>query len=263
MSSHGKPSPENVQRPEGLSISPFRDIAQRTVARPRVPIVGRDGELDILRRRLADVVAERGGLELIGGEAGIGKTALATTLAAEAAEAGARVLVGRCYDRTEPPPYGPWTEIAQQIRADLSVSPAPILPSLDAAPSQAMLFEQVSIDVCGTFPASRSFLCQTPPLARSTVLSIAAARPQAAHGWSVATRCRPRQAICAGKVSGSAARRRSQVRRAGKRPSGSTSSARNCPISAVGWPRTVSNSCALCKWRTIVTASAFANSRSE
>ena len=51
-----------------------------------------------------------GRLVLIGGEAGIGKTALAEALLAEAAEQGALVLVGRCYDLSETPPYGPWRE---------------------------------------------------------------------------------------------------------------------------------------------------------
>jgi hypothetical protein len=35
---------------------------------------------------------------------------------------------------------------------------------------------------CGMTPASRSALCQTPPRARSTVLSIAAARPHVNQG---------------------------------------------------------------------------------
>jgi hypothetical protein len=40
----------------------------------------------------------------------------------------------------------------------------------------------VSIDVCGTTPCSRCFLCHTPPFARSTGLSMEAARPHVAHG---------------------------------------------------------------------------------
>ncbi len=46
----------------------------------------------------------------------------------------------------------------------------------------------VSIEEWGTTPASRSFLCQTPPLARSTVLSMAAARAYASQGSMSATR---------------------------------------------------------------------------
>ncbi len=78
---------------------------------PSPPLVGRDRELATLRERLAAACAGRGGVVLIGGEAGIGKTALADALCREATERGALALVGRCYDLTETPPYGPWVEL--------------------------------------------------------------------------------------------------------------------------------------------------------
>ena len=62
-------------------------------------------------------LAGHGSLVLIGGEAGIGKTALAEALCREAAEQGALVLVGRCYDLTETPPYGPWVELFGTLSA--------------------------------------------------------------------------------------------------------------------------------------------------
>src|SRR6187399_2103585 len=74
------------------------------------PLVGRERERALLRDRLDGTLARSGGLVLIGGEAGIGKTALAEWLCAEAAGRGALVLVGRCYDLSETPPYGPWAE---------------------------------------------------------------------------------------------------------------------------------------------------------
>ncbi len=43
---------------------------------PATPLVGRDRELALLRAHLDAVIAGRGGLVLIGGEAGIGKTAV-------------------------------------------------------------------------------------------------------------------------------------------------------------------------------------------
>src|SRR5438270_4034233 len=87
--------------------SPSRDAS---------PLVGRDRELAILRERLTAALAGHGGLVLIGGEAGIGKTALAEALCREAEDRGALVLVGRCYDLTETPPYGPWLEIFERYR---------------------------------------------------------------------------------------------------------------------------------------------------
>ena len=73
-------------------------------------LVGREHEQAVLRDALAAALAGRGSLVLIGGEAGIGKTALAEALLVEAGERGALVLVGRCYDLAETPPYGPWGE---------------------------------------------------------------------------------------------------------------------------------------------------------
>src|SRR6187551_718015 len=86
---------------------------------PGAALVGRDREQAALHDALAAALAGRGSLVLIGGEAGIGKTALAEWLLTEAAERGALVLVGRCYDLSETPPYGPWQEaLVRAPRAD-------------------------------------------------------------------------------------------------------------------------------------------------
>ena len=110
------------------------------------PLVGRDRERRLLREHLAAVLAGRGGLVLIGGEAGIGKTALAEALGAEAQAHGALVLVGRCYDLSETPPYGPWTELLEQLPA-LPDRPPPALVAQggvgEGVASQAALFAQV------------------------------------------------------------------------------------------------------------------------
>ena len=82
------------------------------------PLVGREREQGMLRDALAAALAGRGSLVLIGGEAGIGKTALAEATLHEAAEAGALVLVGRCYDLAETPPYGPWAEALARAPRD-------------------------------------------------------------------------------------------------------------------------------------------------
>lgn len=70
----------------------------------RLPLlVGRDGEQARLRERLAATLTGAGSLVLIGGEAGIGKTALAEALCQEAVSQGILVLVGRCYASTDRP----------------------------------------------------------------------------------------------------------------------------------------------------------------
>jgi predicted ATPase len=76
----------------------------------RATLFGREREQALLLHRLGEALGGQGGLVLIGGEAGIGKTALAAWLAAEARRAGARVFLGGCDDLTITPPFGPWIE---------------------------------------------------------------------------------------------------------------------------------------------------------
>jgi hypothetical protein len=111
------------------------------------PLVGRDRELAILRRQLDAALGGRGSLVLIGGEAGIGKTALAEAICREAAERGAIVLVGRCYDLTETPPYGPWVEAFTRYPSGENLPPLPVAfatrGTVGAVASQDALFRQV------------------------------------------------------------------------------------------------------------------------
>jgi hypothetical protein len=66
-----------------------------------------------------------GSLVLIGGEAGIGKTALAEALCRDAADQGALVLVGRCFDLAETPPYGPWVDLFARYQPAAGMPPLP------------------------------------------------------------------------------------------------------------------------------------------
>lgn len=83
----------------------------------RAIIVGRQRELELLRRRSTATLAGRGGVVLIGGEAGIGKTTLVGILSHRARQHGALVLTGHCYDLTATPPYGPWLEMTDLYQA--------------------------------------------------------------------------------------------------------------------------------------------------
>jgi predicted ATPase len=73
-------------------------------------LVGRATELATLRAALDAAVAGRGALVLVTGEPGIGKTTLLSETARVAADRGAHVLRGRCWDVGGAPAYWPWTQ---------------------------------------------------------------------------------------------------------------------------------------------------------
>jgi len=69
------------------------------------PFVGRPEAVDALRRRSDGVRAGRGGLTVIEGEAGVGKSTLVEGLVRDARAKGLRVLVARARSLDNPPPY--------------------------------------------------------------------------------------------------------------------------------------------------------------
>ena len=110
-------------------------------------LVGRDRELRDLRRLLDLAMDGRGQLVLLGGEAGVGKTTIAEALCREAADRGALAIVGRCYDLTDTPPYGPWTDAFgdYQPEGDLP-SPLATIPrteAADAITTRSALYDRV------------------------------------------------------------------------------------------------------------------------
>ena len=114
---------------------------------PPLPLFGRERERARLRDALDAARVGRGSLVLIGGEAGIGKTALVEALLHEAAGRGGRALTGRCYDRTETPPYGPWIELfgGYWQADDLPAPPGAFARrgTVGEVAGQAALFEEV------------------------------------------------------------------------------------------------------------------------
>ena len=80
--------------------------------------VGRERELGTLSSALDAAVAGQGGLFLLIGEPGIGKTRLATELAARAAAGGMSALWGRCWEAEARPPYWPWIQVIRPLLRD-------------------------------------------------------------------------------------------------------------------------------------------------
>ncbi|MFB4317595.1 AAA family ATPase [Actinomadura sp. 21ATH] len=79
-------------------------------------LIGRNAPLGMLRSRIERAVTSHGGLVLVTGEAGIGKTSLVCGAAAEAARRGMRVLRGACWDSDVAPGLWPWTQALRALR---------------------------------------------------------------------------------------------------------------------------------------------------
>ncbi len=148
----------------------------------RIPLVGREEELQSLRGDLAEVMAGRGRVALLAGEPGIGKTRLAEELAADAVEQGAAIVWGRCYEGRGAPAFWPWTQIVNGLLALIDAGDraavvgsaggraGPDRPRAARAPHRR-----------ATAPAPRSRSGPVPALPRRIRLCAARSRPRPAR----------------------------------------------------------------------------------
>jgi DNA-binding CsgD family transcriptional regulator len=90
----------------------------------RTPFVGRQRELGRLLERLEAAGRDEGGVVLVAGEPGIGKSRLLAELAERARTDGWQVLAGRAYETEGMPPYLPFTEA---LRAYVRACPDDVL----------------------------------------------------------------------------------------------------------------------------------------
>ncbi|MFK4066200.1 AAA family ATPase [Streptomyces sp. NPDC029674] len=82
-------------------------------------LLGRDDVLRAVRGQLGRAGRGQGGLLLVTGEAGIGKTALTGCAVHEARRAGMAVLRGSCWGADGTPGYWPWTQVIRGLRRSL------------------------------------------------------------------------------------------------------------------------------------------------
>ena len=83
--------------------------------KPDRMFVGRERQLAQLMAGVEDLERGRGSVVLIRGEPGIGKTWLAEEGAVRAAERGALVLSGRCWESGGAPAYWPWVQCLRKL----------------------------------------------------------------------------------------------------------------------------------------------------
>ncbi|MEU0154376.1 AAA family ATPase [Micromonospora fulviviridis] len=78
-------------------------------------IIGREHPAALLRAEVDRVTASHGGLVLVAGEPGIGKTTLVGAAADEARRRGALVLGAACWDSDSAPGYWPWVQVLRRL----------------------------------------------------------------------------------------------------------------------------------------------------
>ena len=83
-----------------------------------LPLLGRTRELADLDATLEETATGHGGLVLLTGEPGIGKTRLATALGERAATDGHRVAWARGWDGGGAPAFWPWVQVVRALAAD-------------------------------------------------------------------------------------------------------------------------------------------------
>ena len=134
-----------------LAADPIDESGSEPARRYMLPFVGRRLEVDQLLTCWSRAARANGGLALIGGEAGIGKSRLAAELARVVEAEGGRILVGS----TACPEREPYECVIEAIRAGL-----PLIASLDIDPLRLAIIAQLVPELS----ASRPGLPEVPPV---------------------------------------------------------------------------------------------------
>jgi len=110
-------------------------------------LIARDEEQAALAEALAAAARGRGQAILVGGEAGVGKTAVLRAFAENARATAARVLVGECIEVDARRALGPFMDIVEQARRASYIRPedaqrlAPLLTGEADPTLQPRLFD--------------------------------------------------------------------------------------------------------------------------
>ncbi|WP_336215141.1 BTAD domain-containing putative transcriptional regulator [Nonomuraea sp. LPB2021202275-12-8] len=160
-----------------LEARPAPPDTAAAVAAGSERLVGRDEELRTVEARLAEARVGRGGLIVVTGEAGIGKTSLARAAAELAAARGFRVAWGRCLDGGAAPAFWPWRQagvISARAHDELFDLYDDVIAHLRAGPNLLVLEDLHWADA-----SSLKLLGHVAgELARTSTLAVATLRPE-------------------------------------------------------------------------------------
>jgi predicted ATPase len=81
-------------------------------------LVGRRAAIGALRSAVDAALAGAGGVALLAGEAGMGKTTLALEAVAYARARGAVAVWGTCWEGDGAPGYWPWIQVVRALAGD-------------------------------------------------------------------------------------------------------------------------------------------------
>jgi hypothetical protein len=106
-------------------------------------LIGREHPVAVLRAEVERATDSHGGLVLVTGEPGIGKTTLVTGAADEARRRGALVVGGACWASDSAPGYWPWVQVLRGLRR----APDDWAAAQEAAgPGLAVVLGEIDVD---------------------------------------------------------------------------------------------------------------------
>ncbi len=114
-------------------------------------LIGRERQLRLLRDKIDGVCGGRGGLILVTGEPGVGKTALVTEAVQETRDTDPLVLIASCWDSEVAPGYWPWTQVLRQLRRRLAADVWAAIDQPSTASISALLGETQARPTDGDF----------------------------------------------------------------------------------------------------------------
>ncbi len=146
-----------LEQDPGLDWSPLPASSVRVVASPVSPtagdarpagervLLGRDAEVGALDAAVRRTAEGQGGVWVLSGEAGIGKTRLVQEVAARARASGTVVAVGQTDEASDNTPYWPWGQVFRNLPGISREGPVGVVTGTGVASAEASTLTQAAL----------------------------------------------------------------------------------------------------------------------